>query len=1520
MRIILFFFCIVLFAAQGLAQSRRRYVPRDTFVHFVSEKCFEITREEGERAFRWGDWETAASLFRAAKNCADADQNKRRDMSRRIADSRQAAIDELVEKEQKALRLARQAIATNRANDARILLKNGQRSLAYRLADFAGRYIAPPGELNTDCQQAVLDAWDYLPYYHSWMRDQPNLGVPFCFQLADNLGENTQVRYQKRGSQSRLYTFSPREHLLRSWDKDLSEAATPIRMDTTLTGFEVSPDGRTLLFWSDRRFVLWRGMGDYFTIEAPNRSLFAFSEGGDLFYYLDPQKELIREVAVQSDFRAGKVQKRGKGYNYGDATKEPSGLPVDPANLLAMAVQGNAIWLAYTDRVLVVSEKTIHTFKMPYMLYSDTRPGQVQIWPGERQMTYLNDTLVVLFRLPKANSPDGSAIEQIMAFRERPLICLPKLLMTCELTKDESEGRIFFKENGTDITYFSYSPLPYLDTFALAGGTVSPDQGRYAVVSKNGVLEVFSLKKIQNGDAEPFFTTQNYPLTFSPDGQTFVALSDSLRVFRTDQWRQMLTARQTDSVAAVLAVGNHWVAHRTSPDSIELFHFDTRRHRSFEFASQDNRYIPNTVTLSSDEQWFAYAAMGNEVVAVPLGDHKSLVRHTFESFVTGLVFVPNSTKLLVTVSNAGFYTSDQNIRLWDLSQPEKEPEPLLLPDFIVEGNPVFSPDGRWVALSNATGSRVFDLNNLTEEHSFIRHQNILNASVSAVSFSPDGQLLVLGYSDGHSIAWDIQSRQVHYRLSPPSSRPMRVAGFSFSADGLQMRQVLQPSFKCTNVDIVTRCDGMNTFLSRTLDMDSIHRVLSEGARQLTSFTADQILDYDLESTLSYGDNFQRLAGSGDLPLIRSFFDFYQQQAAQSNNSQQVRQFCDRAYLLFQKLDPASQRSLQRTTLGMYEDLVWKLLLRGKTEEAAKTIRQTNLNFAQPLSMIKWAAHTALLRGGNELRNAANLYADWLMLSAETDGGYDNYEHYQLSKEVRKMNSYGLLNGQKRAFVCQMFGELDQDLDEICAELTAEAIKSIMESSAGVTPDSIPAKPEVELSQHFEEMLQPTTRLRWEIFRGLETLDRTPSFAARQKQVEAYLTDAKKLARQNAAYRPILEQTALKLAQIQIAEGVFEGEKDRAVRLYEQADKTLQSNAPFYKYAADYWNLRSVAQLYLGNIYLNRGNMQGAAQAYEECRQSLQAFEKTEQADPGRWGEAISSRIGALFTQFGMLCLFEGRAADAELSFEKANDIAPRDKIGLYIGHAKILAGDRFGALINYGGGIASSADNLGLALADLERIAEWQPAHRDSLLKFAVELRKAALSAKSDLDSVVVQYYYTRYKTQHFDALRQWDAARRWSVEKLRCTNKLCPPNDLESSWQEDWFDARLSAAYYHLFGGSRDTAALSAAILYSLEAERRLEAGAIYSSAYLLKTNLAHALLLRNLAGDREEAIRNYTDFLALNSAVANDLWSVLEKDFRDLHEAGVVWPGLRQVIRQINPDVKMSPEAWRAMGAEVN
>ena len=87
-----------------------------------------------------------------------------------------------------------------------------------------------------------------------------------------------------------------------------------------------------------------------------------------------------------------------------------------------------------------------------------------------------------------------------------------------------------------------------------------------------------------------------------------------------------------------------------------------------------------------------------------------------------------------------------------------------------------------------------------------------------------------------------------------------------------------------------------------------------------------------------------------------------------------------------------------------------------------------------------------------------------------------------------------------------------------------------------------------------------------------------------------------------------------------------------------------------------------------------------------------------------------------------------------------------------------------------------------------------------------------------------------------------------------------------------------------------------------------------------MLKTNLAHALLLRNLAGDREEAIRNYTDFLALNSAVANDLWSVLEKDFRDLHEAGVVWPGLRQVIRQINPDVKMSPEAWRAMGAEVN
>ncbi|MCY7330321.1 MAG: hypothetical protein LH618_17350, partial [Saprospiraceae bacterium] len=151
MRFFFLFFALFLvlpLEAQQTPMGRRKHPLSRAFTEFKGENCFQITRQEADQAFRERNWDDAAALYRAAKSCADADQTGRRDMSDRIRACRDAAEQELLDKESAARRQARQAIAANRADDAQDLLKNFDRGLAYRLADFANQYIAPPGEPN----------------------------------------------------------------------------------------------------------------------------------------------------------------------------------------------------------------------------------------------------------------------------------------------------------------------------------------------------------------------------------------------------------------------------------------------------------------------------------------------------------------------------------------------------------------------------------------------------------------------------------------------------------------------------------------------------------------------------------------------------------------------------------------------------------------------------------------------------------------------------------------------------------------------------------------------------------------------------------------------------------------------------------------------------------------------------------------------------------------------------------------------------------------------------------------------------------------------------------------------------------------------------------------------------------------------------------------------------------------------------------------------------------------------------
>ncbi len=1507
MRTSILIFAAFLLPLSAFTQTGRRYIPRDTFAQFNSDKCFDLTREEGDRAFRAKDWETAAALFRAAKNCADADQKKRIQMSQRIGDSRKAAIAELVEKEREATRIARQAIATNRGNDAMLLLKDGHRSLAFRLADFGDRYIAPDGEPNTNCRQAMLDAWNYIPYYHSWMRDAPDLRVPFCFQLAENLCFGTKLCYQQRIS-PRLYAFSPDEHLLRWWNSDLTQAVQPIRMDTALTSFEVSPDGQTLLFYSKRRLVLWRSPTNFYPIETSGTAFCAFSATGDVFYYLDRSQIRAVKMSKVGASRGNRTYQRNLISNIGEVLnqEEYTGPQVETTGLLGFAVKGADVYLAYPDRVLVAKSDTTLICPMPYTLPGDVQPDQVKFWLKENLLTYANDTLFIRFKLPGAA---GGSVVQETAYGEQPVAFSPQMLATRERSNAATDGRIFFRETPNAITHFSRNDIDVSRNDRWLSGAMSLDGTRCAALLSDNTLRVFELEKQSDGAVLPYFkTAHGQHLQFTPNGEHFVTLgTKSLEVFSMDDRENAVSVRPIKSTEPTLAIGNSWVAYRSAEDSVELLQFQTDSSWRLPVKGQ------SAIALSGDERLFAYS-QGSEVRVMDLSGTAQPLVQDLGAEITDLLFVPNSTKLMITV---GTYSFDLHIKFWDFAQPDREPEVLLLSGFtIVSDNttPVaISPDGRWVALNSSTGIHIFELSNLTEEYNLLRAPNKGEATVSTMTFSPDGLLLVMGYSDGHTIAWDIATRRMVYRLAPPTTRPMPVAHLHFSDDGLQLHQVLLPAVmkhqeRSSEGDDAdddhrslkndsTYWTTTNTFTARLLDFDEMRLHLSEGTRQLVAFSPNQILDYDLESALSYSGNFERLAQSGDLPLIRSFFDFYQQQAYQSNNSAQVRQSCDRAFQLYQNLDPANRESLRDRMLGMYNDLIWKLIQRNKPDEASIAVQHVSRNFGQLLDLVRWNGHIALLRGENHLKTAVNRYVDWIVGSAEaqsTNNEYFGNTYGTLAEELRKLNTYGLLRDGQKQMICGLFNENKEVLGDGFCPINLPTTEADV---AGATSGKMA----------IESSLDPINRQRWHIFQGLSRIDLTTSFSEKTRLLEGYLEDAKKLARQNPAYRTMLERTALELARTHIAHGDFEQGNDRALRLYAQAARTVQDIAPFKKYAAENWDVRSNVNLLTGNIQRQRGNIAGATQAYQECQKALENFQTAATNSPDRWmwEENIRTLLGETFTQLGMVRLLENRPDDADTLFENANRVLSGGLPQRYIGHAAMLRGNRVEAFLNYGD--ISDAAQLGQAFAEIERMAEHIPTRREELVAFSNDLRQAAFAAKTDIDSVAAQYFYADFQTRHFAAMRQWNEAQKWSREVLRGAKKLREGTTKDANdWESSWFEAHLSAAYYHLFAGSRDTAALTAAIQYSLAAEKRLAEGAAYANADYLKTNLAHALLLRNGAGDRKAALQEYRAFLT-SDTYASNYWDLLQKDFRDLQDAGVQWPAdMPQVMEQIREAAK--------------
>ena len=1428
-------------------EPARRYLPSLQFLYFKGDTCFTITRREGDRAFAQRCWDDAAKLYRAAKSCTDADQNERAFMNARLTACRNAAEDELRQKEQEAIRLARHAIANNLADDAQDQLRLLNRSLAYRLADFANEYVAPDD--NPQCIQALLDSWYFVPSVYSGIANKDML-VPFCYQLAGNMPSNVIIRCMGKGKSARIYVLAPDNDMLYSWDANTFEPQEPIKVEEHVFDFDVSPDGRTLLFISDDNYIFWRTPKQFIKVPAGYATAWSFSPRGDAFYAYNPDAQTIYVVGLKDAFTMRKGPARSPVFS-----SYITGLQAD---LKTFITDDGAFWLGYSDRIEVL-RKPEHGQR--WVREQVIRFGQnlvdyrsLTLYPVAHKAVMSGDSTLI-FNLPESGiSVDG---------------LLPATTLAGEvLASHEKSGQIvnMIKNTNGQYDHFLVSSLEngtwrygtYLnaeDWISYTPGAFSSDGRWLLAVSNNGILNAWDLSSNQAKAAT--ILDQAYSVNLSPTGRRLVVeKTGQLEVMETsDLQKPFHKVPVSIRNFELKSVCDDWIAYRDGRDSVLLHQVSTDRTLYFPINLEGGAKLP--LAFSADEQTVAYTDSENSITVRSLANGAVLGAKTFDESVSELRFVPNSSDIVVVqVDKNAFSQIDQNTvaKIWNYARPMSKARVVRLHGYKIEYVELTAL-GDYVAFSDGGDIRIFRMDNLSDE--ITRIHRLRSLVLSSMAFSPDGKSVAAGYEDGSVIFWGIQQGEILFKL-PPSSQygDPKARDLGFVDNGQRLQQVSMDQ----------------TYTVRDLSPAIIRAQVQDEYHLLLSFTPEQIREYELEKALNYPGNFERLAESKEWPLIRSFFEYFYQQSMRSNNIAQVEEYCQRASILYQQLDAGTQQTLRRTMLEMYRDLNWKWLLRGGTAQAAAVVEYVERNFDDPLVAVEAGAFTALQNG--ELKKATRLFTDLTVRSHEKIKPED-YASWSLldtlKTKFRQLAEYDLLEAPQIACICGMYAELI-DIHNLCPGTT-----------------DISAVP-----------FDSETRLRWNIFQNLYKAQGVSHHEQKALLLQSALEDARVLQRQKAPNaRAQLERVILEVAKNQLSRGIFERGNVLTEQYFRETINLLANLGPSApKYDSTRLALLAYTQSSLGKYYLNKDDIAMATgalgQGLQTVNQLLVSLRDT--SDKVSYQSTLQA---SLYAQLGAAYLLNDKPDAARSVFEQAMAFSYNQN-NFNNGHIALLEGHETEAFIEYGN-IYEAAD-LAQALFDIERFAARFADKRDTLRAFLPRLKTAAIATKK-LNPGLVDYWFAKKKAEFFAARETWDSTLAWSSIALNITEKALNQANPSTDWKNFWLDELLYQSYYLTMVNWRDTSVLSQAIRYAEQARKYVrDFYSTYSNRDYLYTNLAHAYWLRNLPGDREKAIEAYRSFLAAQPFYGVDNREVLQKDLRDFIHAGVQWPQLDELKAVIN------------------
>jgi tetratricopeptide (TPR) repeat protein len=390
----------------------------------------------------------------------------------------------------------------------------------------------------------------------------------------------------------------------------------------------------------------------------------------------------------------------------------------------------------------------------------------------------------------------------------------------------------------------------------------------------------------------------------------------------------------------------------------------------------------------------------------------------------------------------------------------------------------------------------------------------------------------------------------------------------------------------------------------------------------------------------------------------------------------------------------------------------------------------------------------------------------------------------------------------------------------------------------------------------------------------------------------------------------LETLTLELAVNYRKWGVFEIYSPEAATNFEKAIQILTESGPF-KSLSDSSRLALISSTRLawGKHLFDTGKIEAAASQFYQGLESAQLLsEIVYEADTALLIIYYDNIVGPLYEKMGTALLHLGRTEEAMQAYERAVVFNVNHPINsLYSANVSVLDQDESSAFINYGS-IAYTFE-AAIAFFELNRLAREFPQKRAYIEGFIPKLRNGLASKNERLVGPEMDFWYAKYQSDYFLALSKLDSAVYWSRKAMGSAAKCKDQLKEEDDWKRRWLDEQVNLPFLLLQYDWKNPATLNECIQHAETAEAYLSqldsVYFYYSNRALLKTNLAHALLLRNGPGDQEKALEQYRLFIdQFDDLRGYDNRDLLKKDIRDLKRLGVQWPDVPALEKLLNED----------------